>query len=146
MTGPVPVTTQRACDRCGAGFTPARADARYCTARCRQAAYRHRQQGDRTARRRRPLPEAWFDAAYDLRKAAERIDRLMADDRFPAAVAKLHERNGYDLEVVARVLATYTSAVTGQPSSDGCRAGATSAPASVTGQQDSDGCQEGTAS
>jgi formylmethanofuran dehydrogenase subunit E len=31
-----------ACARCGAEFTPARSDARYCSSVCRQAAYRQR--------------------------------------------------------------------------------------------------------
>ncbi|WP_018386404.1 hypothetical protein [Wenjunlia vitaminophila] len=32
--------------------------------------------------RRRPLPEAWADAAHDLSRAAERLARLTDDDRF----------------------------------------------------------------
>jgi hypothetical protein len=35
-----PDTRTRACARCGATFTPARSDARYCSARCRVAAHR----------------------------------------------------------------------------------------------------------
>jgi hypothetical protein len=35
----------RQCDRCGETFTPTRADARYCTGACRQAAYRERHRG-----------------------------------------------------------------------------------------------------
>lgn len=31
-----------ACERCGRNFEPKRADARYCSPRCRQAAYRRR--------------------------------------------------------------------------------------------------------
>lgn len=34
--------------------------------------------------RRRPLPDAYADAVHGLLKAAERIERLQADDRFPA--------------------------------------------------------------
>jgi transposase-like protein len=35
------------------------------------------------AQRRRPLPESFWQAAYDLTKVTERIERLAADDRFP---------------------------------------------------------------
>jgi hypothetical protein len=38
----------RTCQGCGATFTPARADGRYCCGACRQAAYR--------ARRKQPAP------------------------------------------------------------------------------------------
>lgn len=34
-------------------------------------------------RRRRPLPNQMFDAMYDLEKVVNRIERLIADDRFP---------------------------------------------------------------
>lgn len=35
-------------------------------------------------RRRRPLPDAWRDAATDLEKVATRLERLARDDRFPS--------------------------------------------------------------
>ncbi len=35
-------------------------------------------------RRRRPLPDQYDDAVHDLVKAVERLQRLHADDRFPA--------------------------------------------------------------
>lgn len=35
-----------ACERCGGGFAARRASARYCSARCRQAAWRDRQTAD----------------------------------------------------------------------------------------------------
>jgi len=34
--------------------------------------------------RRRPLPDAYADAVYDVGKALERLERLYDDDRFPA--------------------------------------------------------------
>lgn len=45
------------------------------------------------AQRRRPLPEAFWQAAYDLSKVTERIERLADDDRFPSnaeQVAAIH--------------------------------------------------------
>jgi hypothetical protein len=52
VTDPAGVTaadnrvTGARCGSCGEGFTPARPDARYCSAACKQRAYRRRRNGD----------------------------------------------------------------------------------------------------
>lgn len=49
------------------------------------------------ASRRRPLPDAFFDAAYDLTKITERINRLVEDDRFPQNAEKVGAKHRADL-------------------------------------------------
>ncbi|NGO73180.1 hypothetical protein [Streptomyces boncukensis] len=44
------------------------------------------------AAKRRPLPEAFADAARDLTRAAERLARLAADDRFPRHRDQTHHQ------------------------------------------------------
>lgn len=76
---------EKNCDTCGSGFTPARADARYCSGRCRTIAYRRRHEVERPEtrpRKRRALPEVYAETARGLFKQAERLSRLTADDRF----------------------------------------------------------------
>lgn len=46
---------------------------------------------------RRALPDQFFDAAYDLTKVAERIDRLVNDDRFPQNAEKVGAKHRADL-------------------------------------------------
>lgn len=46
---------------------------------------------------RKPLADQFFDAAYDLTKAAERIARLADDDRFPANAEQVAARYRSDL-------------------------------------------------
>ncbi|MGD7707003.1 hypothetical protein [Microlunatus sp. Y2014] len=80
-----------ACDVCGSAFT-GRTDARYCSGRCRTMGYRRRHSKGKPMRRI-PLPDAFFHANYDLQKIAERLGRLVADDRFPRNRPNLaHER------------------------------------------------------
>lgn len=50
-----------------------------------------------SAPRRKPLTEAFWHAAYDLIKVAERIDRLAADDRFPQNATKVAQGQLGDL-------------------------------------------------
>ena len=47
--------------------------------------------------RRRPLPDAFFDAVYDLGKKAESIRRLVDDDRFPQNAEKVAAKHRNDL-------------------------------------------------
>lgn len=49
------------------------------------------------ADRRRPLPDAFFDAVYDLGKKAEAIARLCDDDRFPHNAEKVAAKHRGDL-------------------------------------------------
>lgn len=77
------------CDTCGKSFDAARADARYCSGRCRTLAYRKRQGETAPARPRRPLPDAFRDAALDLDRITGRLQRLVADDRFKRNRSKL---------------------------------------------------------
>lgn len=46
---------------------------------------------------RRPLTDAFNDAAYDLLKVAERIERLITDDRWPQNAEKVAAKNRSDL-------------------------------------------------
>lgn len=48
-------------------------------------------------RRRRPLPDAYRDAIYELTKAIERTERLHADDRFAANRGGLQQAHRGDL-------------------------------------------------
>jgi hypothetical protein len=61
--------------------------------------------------KRRPLPDAFFDAAFDLRKAVERIERLVADDRFAHNAEQVAARHRRDLltarDALDRVLASF---------------------------------------
>jgi hypothetical protein len=63
----------------------------YCSPRCRDRAHVRRQRRvpihDRRFRRlpaRRPLPDAAHDAGWKLRRAVERIEQIIADDRLGA--------------------------------------------------------------
>lgn len=49
------------------------------------------------AQRRRPLPQAFWEAAYDLTKVTERIERLADDDRFPQNAGEVAARHRNDL-------------------------------------------------
>lgn len=55
-------------------------------------------------RRRRPLPDAYFDAVYDLEKAVNRVVRLHADDRFVVLQEQLHQRHQGTVERLAEAL------------------------------------------
>lgn len=47
----------------------------------------------RRASRRRPLPDAYWDAVYDLDKALRRLEKLTADDRFDGNRERLAEQH-----------------------------------------------------
>jgi len=98
------------CNTCGAEFT-GRADARYCSGRCRTEAHRRRhaaQGGQRQPRNRRPLPDAFWTTVYDLDKKAAALERLTEDDRFPRNREVVGRRSYHDLrrtvESLQRVL------------------------------------------
>lgn len=55
--------------------------------------------------RRRPLTDAFFDAAYDLQKDVERIQRLVEDDRFPQNKEQIALKHKNDLLQTADALA-----------------------------------------
>ena len=61
------------------------------------------------AERRRPLPDAFFDAVYDLGKKAESVRRLIEDDRFPQNAEKVAAKHRNDLlrirDLIDQVLA-----------------------------------------
>lgn len=46
---------------------------------------------------RRPLPDQFFDAAYDMTRAVEKVARLTEDDRFPQNVEKVAAKHRSDL-------------------------------------------------
>lgn len=86
------------CDTCSASFIPSRSDTRYCSGRCRQVAYRKRHRPeDATPRRRRPLPDVYFETVRQLHKGAVRLTRLSADDRFPRNRKELSQQYVSDL-------------------------------------------------
>ncbi len=60
--------------------------------------YPARQQQTKT--RRRPLPDAWKDALYNLEKVSDRVLRLAEDDRFPAHADALRKPSYADLSRV----------------------------------------------
>lgn len=82
----------------------------YCSESCRMRAKRsRREEGDRVpTRKRRPLPEFAKDAAWTLRRDVERIERIIADDRFPdnkqQVTALLHSHLSYAAEVCQDLL------------------------------------------
>ncbi len=43
-------------------------------------------------RNRKPLPDAYWNAMFELQKAAERVERLHADDRFSSNRQGLHDK------------------------------------------------------
>jgi len=49
------------------------------------------------ARRRPPLPNAFWNAVFDLKKATARLERLAADDRVPEHATLLAANHGDDL-------------------------------------------------
>jgi hypothetical protein len=98
----------------------------YCSALCRRRAGTRRQRGlpvnqplghRRRATRRRELPEAASDAGWQLRKAVERIGRIMADDRLPANRGKVAVHLGGHLQYAADACARALSQLReeGQP-------------------------------
>ena len=104
----MPVT----CDVCSREFTPARADARYCSGKCRTQAYRRRAEPDKKPPRRAPLPDAIRNRTFDLGKIVDSLERLSGDDRLPHALkadsVQIYGRRvgeGADrlLEVAARI-------------------------------------------
>lgn len=50
------------------------------------------------APRRRPLPDSFFDAAYDLQKNIERLERLVNDDRFQSNKEQVARNHASDLQ------------------------------------------------
>lgn len=63
---------------------------------------------------RRPLPDQFVDAVYELNKAVERLLRLQADDRFPQNAEKVALRVRGDLLRANDSLAGVISAITNQ--------------------------------
>lgn len=59
---------------------------------------------ERPKPRRRPLPDAYRDAVWDLEKVIERLVRLSEDDRFPANHEALYDRHQGDVGRLAQRL------------------------------------------
>lgn len=57
------------------------------------------------APRRRPLPDAFFEAVYDLGRKVDRLRRLVEDDRFPQNREQVARKHANDLSQTADVLA-----------------------------------------
>lgn len=62
--------------------------------------------------RRRPLPKQLVAAVYELRKAAERLERLVADDRFPQHRDEFISRCAVDLGHIETVLLSISEVAT----------------------------------
>lgn len=63
------------------------------------------------APRRRPLTDQFFDAAYDLRKNIERIERLIEDDRFPQNREQVALKHQSDLSRASTALSKVIDAL-----------------------------------
>jgi hypothetical protein len=64
--------------------------------------------------RRRPLPDAYKDAVYDLQKSVERLERLHADDRFAGNRKSLLEfSNGLRIAQINTVMERLTDELLG---------------------------------
>lgn len=61
---------------------------------------------------RRPLPEAFRDAAHDLRKITERLERLAADDRFPRNREQIAETSKSDFNRAEAAIAAVLDSLT----------------------------------
>lgn len=66
----------------------------------------------KTTKARRPLPLAFRDAAYDLVKAVEKVERLTADERFPRNAQQVADSCTRDLSCASELLATVMRRVT----------------------------------
>lgn len=62
-------------------------------------------------RNRRPLPDAFRDASYDLVRAAEKLMRLVEDDRFPRNAEQVAQRCQRDLLQAGDLLATVVARI-----------------------------------
>lgn len=65
-----------------------------------------------TKPKRRPLPEAFRDAAHDLRKITERLERLAADDRFPRNREQIAETSKSDFNRAEAAIAAVLDSLT----------------------------------
>jgi hypothetical protein len=61
--------------------------------------------------RRRSLPDAYWDAAYDLAKVVARLEKLTADDRFPANRAAVSAKHRAELKRMWKALWKVESAL-----------------------------------
>lgn len=103
------------CNGCGKTFTAARSDARYCSARCRVAAHRDRQEPDRPRRSRPPLPDSFTRAKHDAARKIESMRRLTEDDRFARNRNELQQRYGSDVERMLNDLQLVRDRLNGEP-------------------------------
>lgn len=66
--------------------------------------------------KRRALPDQFFDAAYDMARAVERVARLTEDDRFPQNAGKVAAKHRNDLirsrDLLQQVINSLTKEVT----------------------------------
>ena len=86
------------CENCGAGFGPVRRDARFCSARCRQAARRRRLRAEAEARRYAASRALFESLAALLPKTAVVAERFVRASGADCA------------DVVKLVLAAYVEA------------------------------------
>src|SRR5690625_4807881 len=91
------------CNNCGAEFT-ARRGAKYCSPRCRTEAHRIRTGTKGQPRKRRPLPDAFWHATYDLERKADLLARLAEDDRFSRNATNLGNVHFYGLKRTVETL------------------------------------------
>ena len=60
---------------------------------------------------RRPLPDAFWESAYDLTKKAEALLRMTTDDRFPRNREAIAAKNLHALQQTANTLARVLAAI-----------------------------------
>lgn len=99
----VGVALMATCENCGAGFGPVRRDARYCSARCRQAARRRRLRAEAEARR--------YTLTLESRALVDRLAAVLP--KTAAGVERFVQVNGADCAeaAVKLVLTAYAEAV-----------------------------------
>lgn len=125
------------CRECGIPFTPARADARFCSSACRQRAYRNRKQPNQfrnttrvtnvdEAELRRQIRrevEAEYQAKLDAERkthqtavAALKADGLITRSQWKKLIACLHsDTHGDQCHLTARKLDEAFTILTGDP-------------------------------
>lgn len=85
----------------------------------REAAEAMQPEPVRPPRPRKPLPDAFRTATYDAVKAAERLERLAADDRLPRNAEQVGRTCRHDLLRAADLLATVVDRLSSASTQEG---------------------------
>jgi hypothetical protein len=91
---------EQSCEQCERPFEPTRADAKFCSAACRQRAYRERRRGLATIPRPAPTPSDSVAAEYlPARTKEELIEQLVAEVAHEPHEVGLSDLRSYALEL-----------------------------------------------